>query len=71
MVLSGLEDVCGWCGGDGVDGEFVVRIIFSVDRARDDDASKAMEMIDLVIKYKERGVVGVDLSGFFVVGYWD
>lgn len=42
-----------------------------MDRARDDDASKAMETIDLAIKYKERGVVGVDLSGSPVVGHWD
>jgi adenosine deaminase len=70
-VLSGLEDACGRCGGDGADGELAARIILSVDRARDDDASKAMETIDLAIKYKERGVVGVDLSGSPVVGHWD
>ncbi|MCJ1248366.1 hypothetical protein MMC30_005583 [Trapelia coarctata] len=37
------------------------RLILSVDRSN--TAAEAMEVVDLAIKYKSRGVVGVDLCG--------
>ena len=67
-VLAGMRDV--GCLGDGSDGRIVVRLVLSIDRAKDDDASKARETVELAKKYKSSGVVGVDLSGAPTVGSW-
>lgn len=67
-VLAGMRDA--GCLGDGSDGRIVGRLVLSIDRAKDDDASKARETVELAKKYKSQGVVGVDLSGAPTVGSW-
>jgi len=67
-VLAGMRDA--QCLGDGSDGRIVVRLVLSIDRAKDDDESKARETVELAKKYKSQGVVGVDLSGAPTVGSW-
>ena len=68
-VLRGIEDAGGF--GDGSDGRCVVRVLLSIDRGRDDTREKAMETVRLASEFRDRGVVGVDLSGAPNKGHWD
>ena len=41
--------------------EIIVKLILSVDRRN--SLEEAMETVDLAIKYRHKGIVGVDLCG--------
>jgi adenosine deaminase len=55
-VVQTVED---WCRENGE--KMVVKVILSVDRRH--TAEEAGEVVDLAVKYKGQGVVGVDLCG--------
>jgi len=69
-VLDGIEDACGVGGGDGT-GKITARVILSIDRGRDDTAAKINETIELALRNRHRGVVGIDVSGDPKAGSWD
>jgi adenosine deaminase len=68
-VLAGIESVCGPGGGDGGGVGITVRLLLSIDRRG--DGAAAMETVLLAHDMRERGVVGIDLSGDPRVGNWE
>lgn len=68
-VLKGFEDYAQSraVGGDG--NATICRLLLSIDRA--EGSIPAEETVDLALKYRHRGVVGIDLSGNPSVGTFD